>query len=855
MLIKKVTLKNIRSYETAEIEFPPGSTVLAGDIGSGKTSILLAIEFVLFGLQPGQKGSSLLRNGAEEGSVSLEMDIDGDNIIIERGLKRGKTVNQSSASIELEGVKQEISVTELKNKVLDLLNYPKEFAKKTNMLYRFTVYTPQDEMRQIILETPEIRLNTLRHIFGIDKYKRIRENADLVTGKLREGMRNLEGQIKDLEDTKKKLDEKKANIAVLEASLLILQDEFKKRKEDRTNAEKGQKEIEEKIKEKEKYEKETEKTEIMLMGKKDVIINIEKEKKDLQKQITEINEQLSKSSDIKELEKKLAVLAEEIKQEKIKQNYIENEIKDLENKIKEKQRYEQEIEKTQFMLQNKKEFISGIDKEKTIISSQIAEINAEIKKINFSPEQLSKLDDGLRANEKLYEDKNKLYLELSGKISSLNSKISEMSALKLDIQKLKLCPTCFQDVTDDYKKNILRKFDDDIQRYKKEISASDSEKEKLSKDRDCLMQDINSARKNIEELKFLKIKLENSKEKELKITDFDKQKISAEKDIALLETQTGTLKESVSFLKKYDLIFEHRKKELQDLVSNERQKNIEIINLQREHDKQVDQKEKIKDKNSRCSELEKQKISAEKDVLLLTTQINTMKESASMLKKYESVYETKQKELLELLRKEREKEIELERTRKEIELTIKLIGEIEKEIASKEQTKIKLGAMTELEDWISTSFLNMMTFTERNIMLKLREEFSKLFNEWFNILVPEIFNVKLDEDFTPIIEQQDYQLDYSFLSGGERTAIALAYRLALNQVLNSLLSKIKTRDLVILDEPTDGFSEQQLDKMRDVLQELNVAQLIIVSHEPKIESFVENIIKFRKEDGVTRIEK
>ncbi len=139
-------------------------------------------------------------------------------------------------------------------------------------------------------------------------------------------------------------------------------------------------------------------------------------------------------------------------------------------------------------------------------------------------------------------------------------------------------------------------------------------------------------------------------------------------------------------------------------------------------------------------------------------------------------------------------------------------------------------------------------------MLKLREAFSKQFNEWFNILVPEIFAVRLNEDFTPIIEQQDYSLDYSFLSGGERTAIALAYRLALNQVINSLLSKIKTRDLVMLDEPTDGFSEQQLDKMRDVLDELSVKQLIIVSHEPKIESFVENIIKFTKEGGVTKVE-
>ena len=134
-------------------------------------------------------------------------------------------------------------------------------------------------------------------------------------------------------------------------------------------------------------------------------------------------------------------------------------------------------------------------------------------------------------------------------------------------------------------------------------------------------------------------------------------------------------------------------------------------------------------------------------------------------------------------------------------------------------------------------------------MTTVKYEFSRLFQEWFSILVSDSFNVKLDEDFTPIIEQQDYELDYSYLSGGERTAIALAYRLALNQVINSIMSKIKTRQLVILDEPTDCFSEQQLDKMGGVLEELNVKQLIIVSHEQKMESFVENVIKFKKEKG------
>ena len=88
----------------------------------------------------------------------------------------------------------------------------------------------------------------------------------------------------------------------------------------------------------------------------------------------------------------------------------------------------------------------------------------------------------------------------------------------------------------------------------------------------------------------------------------------------------------------------------------------------------------------------------------------------------------------------------------------------------------------------------------------------------------------------------------------EDAAVALAYRLALNQLINSILSKLKTQDVVILDEPTDGFSDKQLDKMRDVLNQLNIKQLIIVSHEQKIEAVVENIIKFKKENGISKVE-
>ena len=49
MIVKKLVLNNIRSYKNQAIDFPLGRTLFEGDIGSGKSTILMAIEFALFG--------------------------------------------------------------------------------------------------------------------------------------------------------------------------------------------------------------------------------------------------------------------------------------------------------------------------------------------------------------------------------------------------------------------------------------------------------------------------------------------------------------------------------------------------------------------------------------------------------------------------------------------------------------------------------------------------------------------------------------------------------------------------------------------------------------------------------------
>ena len=287
MIIKKIIMENIRSFEKGEVNFSQGSTLLAGDIGSGKTSVLLGIEFGLFGLRPGQRGSALLRNGEEQGGVKLEFEIDSKNILVERTLKREKTVSQDYSAITVDGVKEELSVTELKQRVLNLLEYPLEFSKKQNILYKFTVYTPQEEMKQIILEDGETRINTLRHVFGIDKYKTILENISLLRLKLREEKRLMEGITSTLEEDYQNILQKENELLGMKENTTNLETDLLLKIQNRKGKEREKEEIVKKIEEKNELRQEIAKSKIMLISKKDNFSINERKISELRKRIEE----------------------------------------------------------------------------------------------------------------------------------------------------------------------------------------------------------------------------------------------------------------------------------------------------------------------------------------------------------------------------------------------------------------------------------------------------------------------------------------------------------------------------------------------------------------------------------------
>ena len=679
MIFKNLKMKNIRSYSNFEISFPRGSTLLSGNIGAGKTSILLALQFALFGLQPGQKGASILRNGEDNAEVSLELELDGKEVIINRTIKKSKngSITQEKNILTIDGAEEEISTSEMKNKVITMLEYPKEFAKKSNLLYKFTVYTPQEEMKSIIQERPEIRLDTLRHIFGIDRYKRIKENMQILLQQVKEAVKIKEIEIGEIASFRERL---------------------------------------------------TQDTEKKIM-----------------------------------LAKEINNLAIELKIKTEEKNQIESDVNLLRNSLEEKMKIDSEISRRETELQGKEAIKSRLQRE-------IFTMQNEIKNpIDFSLEKLQNVQLLITKHKKILEDLSTNLMDINSKISVLNARKENSLLTKEKVVSLENCPTCFQSVTHEHKDKISKRAQFDIEEINLEVEPKIFEKETIFKD--------------IE------------KEKNL-IKGYEEDKANLERDRIRSEhyNSVGTKIKSDSFF-------------LERVIEEVRE---------------------------------------------ITVLTNELRLNAKNFEQTQEMFNAKRLSLEEYNLSVRKLEITSAEKRKELELLKQRIEETIETINRKENVRSKVNYLRSLQDWLQEKFMGMIMITEKNVLAKLRSDFSKIINEWFTTLVDDSLSVRLDEDFTPIITNQDYEVDYDFLSGGERTAVALAYRLALNQILNSMMSNLKTKDIIILDEPTDGFSEQQLDKMRDIFEQLKSEQIILVSHEQKIEGFVDNIIKIQK-DGTSKI--
>ena len=683
MKLKKLKLNNIRSYVDGEINFPDGISLLSGNVGSGKSTILLAVEFALFGVQRGSiPGSSLLRNGCNSGFVNLSFEINNKNISIKRTLRRNSDViNQDSGYFTINDITQALTPTELRQRIFEIFNYPIDSFSKSSFIYKYTVYTPQEEMKFILSSNKETRLETLRKVFNIDKYKRIKDNCKLLLTEIRSRKREFAVYIADLEPKKDKI--KELNLSVADSKMKIVS-----------------------------------------------------------------------------TSESLNILLKDIEEKKISLGAIENNIKDFNNLKKEFDVLSSQIK---LKSENKLRFVKQI----MDLKKSIEEFPVE----NNAIENIESIKKDLLDNNEIIASKNREVRDVIIKLSELKMSIRNSEEIKNKINSIDLCPLCEQKVNHEHKLDIFKREDEKI------LS--------IQKDAD-----------------FYLIKESN------------------------IENELKKLKEFIDALRKKCNDAEINKLKYDEITIKKDQLNVLLLDI-----KTIDN-----------------------DLLLLNNRIIVISEGIDKLKNIESAYKDSKNNLENLLEKKHNFEIEKISSERELKVFELQIGDLKKEIESKEKIRLKLQEYIEIQEWLEVFFINLMSIMERKIMLRIHNEFNSLFQNWFSMIMDtENIRVRLDEEFSPLIEQSGYDIDYDSLSGGERTACALAYRLALNQIINTVADYINTKDLIILDEPTEGFSSEQIEKVRDVLHELKMNQIIIVSHESKVESFVDSIIKIKKEGDISSI--
>jgi DNA repair protein SbcC/Rad50 len=858
MLLKKLSLRNIRSYgdEETVITFNRGSSLFVGDIGSGKSTILQAIEFALFGLGD-LDGRHLLRRGSKEGSVTLQFEVNGKEYLVYRRLvRKGRGVVQDQGYIIEDGVKTEYSVGEMKLRILEILDFKeKPQPRTTSLIYRYAVYTPQEMMKSVLAQDVDKRLDTLRRAFGIEEYRSVvRNTEEIVLREWKGEVNTLSRLIEDLDSKRDALEEERKK---RETSILELK-EFERQLS----------EVESKLS---RLEEEIRK----LQPEKEKIIRLEGEIPALEKEIKTFQARLNES------EKREEDLRGELQSIKDAETILQTLAPKYEDYMARKSELKQ-LKKTAesyARLSAERAKLEGvITKEEKLLRKSTSELERDVK--NLEDDLNKNLQRFKKERHKLEERRKRLVKQIKrrrevekeiGNISKelaktkadITSTRSELDKSRREWRGIKSigigapCPICKQPLTKQHYHKVKSDYQTKVERLDTQVKAL-LKTEKV----------LHIKRKRFERILMSLIKKERMIQKIDQGLVASRQKMQSLKknQIRLLRMKSELRKKQKSLdegnfaLKEKRKLLQVNKRlaEVEPIYERYEEVNKLVSELEREQIESQYSENRVK--ATRRKEVEREL----KRVAKLRAELQkTIETKSSDLSQKRNYYEERKtildevKQLEDLRRELNNQQTGIKEriaTKKQyIEEREESIAKLETEVSSKEEQKRIKIVYEETVSWLRDYFIPCVEDIEKHVLTSINEEFNQLFQKWFNTLIETgDINVRVDDTFTPIIEQEGYELDIDSLSGGEKSSVALAYRLALNTMVKKVCNAMKS-NLLILDEPTDGFSSQQLYRLRDVLKEANCEQVIMVSHEKELEGFVDNVYRIRKENGLSQI--
>jgi len=422
-MIRSIELVNFLAHSNTELEFDNGATVFVGDNGAGKSSIIDAITFSLFGKHTRKNNKSLIRRGTNQGFVKIGFSANGKNYQALRKIDSKGGLAQFS---EYVGEKL-IPIVEGERKLgldEDMTGHIEKTLGMDFKKLKIASIVQQGELNSIIKAKGKEFKELLNAIIGIDKLDTALASMRTVQREFRTSIQEkfgyddtqiqlIENKITEYENESENSQPKLEQLNVEKKKQESLISKLEKQIQDDSTKESQLKDLESRKNEWKEYAMDIIKSIKKEVAEKEEIVNeckpcfgLSKNKNEIELEINKIQKKLSAiESELSDLEKKQVRLEEhEELAEKLvlkdgkcpvcdssvdhlkplfQKKHIENEIEGIKKKVTELENDKDELEQNTVKLSHE---LEKAKKAETILSthkikneSQLDEIIAEIK--------------------------------------------------------------------------------------------------------------------------------------------------------------------------------------------------------------------------------------------------------------------------------------------------------------------------------------------------------------------------------------------------------------------------------------------------------------------------------------------
>ena len=199
-MIKSVQLKDFIAHRDTKLEFCKGITIFVGHNGSGKSSIIDAVTFALFGKHTRKSNKNLVRRGANSAMVQMRFALNSKEFQATRALNGSGLQSFSQFAIVSDGgnsMNKPIVGGERKQFGESMSN---EIAKVIGLDYeklRVAAVVQQGELVRIVEAQPKEFKELLNGLIGIDRLDLAYETMREVIAGFRDRLRDETGGYTD----------------------------------------------------------------------------------------------------------------------------------------------------------------------------------------------------------------------------------------------------------------------------------------------------------------------------------------------------------------------------------------------------------------------------------------------------------------------------------------------------------------------------------------------------------------------------------------------------------------------------------------------------------------------------------